>query len=100
MDAYARSNSPEQAEDVFFRLLGEAPSSGGTGVSPITCDTMLNAWAQQGTTDSAERAQLILYRLEEWQREDIRPSKISYSTGTSFFVDMQSDIECLVAVYK
>jgi pentatricopeptide repeat protein len=86
MDAYARSQSPEKAEDVLFRLLEEGPAN---SVSEVTCDTMLNAWAQQGTAESAERAQLILYRLEEWQREDIRPSKISYTTGTSqclFFV--------------
>jgi pentatricopeptide repeat protein len=82
MDAYARSQSPEKAEDVLFRLLEEGPAN-GVSVSEVTCDTMLNAWAQQGTAESAERAQLILYRLEEWQREDLRPSKISYTTGTS-----------------
>jgi len=81
MDAYARSQSPERAEEILFRLLEEAPSTGG-GVSVVTCDTMLNAWAQQGTIDSAERAEMILFRLEEWQREDIRPTKISYATGT------------------
>ena len=81
MDAYARSHSPERAEEILFRLLEEAPSTGG-GVSVVTCDTMLNAWAQQGTIDSAERAEMILFRLEEWQREDIRPTKISYATGT------------------
>lgn len=79
MDAYARSHSPEKAEDILFRLLEEAPSTNG-GVSVVTCDTMLNAWAQQGTIDSAERAEMILFRLEEWQREDIRPTKISYAT--------------------
>eukprot|EP00980_Cylindrotheca_fusiformis_P008291 scaffold1736_cov127-Cylindrotheca_fusiformis.AAC.105 len=77
MDAYARSRSPKKAEDVLFRLLEEGPAD---NVSEVTCDTMLNAWAQQGTAESAERAQLILYRLEEWQREDIRPSKVSYAT--------------------
>lgn len=80
MDAYARSQSPEMAEDVLFRLLEAGPPH---SVSEVTCDTMLNAWAQQGTEESAERAQLILYRLEEWQRDDIRPSKFSYTTGKS-----------------
>jgi pentatricopeptide repeat protein len=79
MDAHARSQNPEQAEDVLFRLLDEAIS---IELSSVTCDTILNAWAQQGTYESAQRAQLILYRLEEWQRDDIRPTKISYSTGT------------------
>lgn len=77
MDAYARSRSPEKAEDVLFRLLEEGPVE---GISEVTCDTMLNAWALQGTSESAERAQLILYRLEEWQRDDIRPTRISYTT--------------------
>lgn len=79
MDAHARSQNPEQAEDVLFRLLDEAIS---IELSSVTCDTILNAWAQQGTYESAQRAQLILYRLEEWQRDEIRPTKISYATGT------------------
>jgi hypothetical protein len=60
-------------------------SSGNNAIeiSSITCDTILNAWAQQGTHEHAERAQLILLRLEELQRENIRPTKMSYSTVMS-----------------
>lgn len=83
MDAYARSQNPDRAEQVLFRLLegtGNGNVNGQAGVSSVTCDTILNAWAQQGTHESAERAETILYRLEEWQRNDIRPTKISYAT--------------------
>lgn len=79
MDAHARSQTPEKAEDVFFRLLDEAPTVHDLGC--VTCDTILNAWAQRGTEESAKRAQMILHRLEEWQRDDIRPTRISYATG-------------------
>lgn len=79
MDAYARSKNPERAEKVLFRLLEDA-NNGNEELSSVTCDTILNAWAQQGTPESAERAQTILLRLEKWQRNDIRPTKISYAT--------------------
>lgn len=83
MDAHAKSHNPDRAEEVLFRLLDNTVNSGvrgSIGVSSITCDTILNAWAQQGTYESAERAQMILFRLEEWQRNYIRPTKISYAT--------------------
>jgi hypothetical protein len=83
MDAHAKSRDPDRAQEVLFRLLDSTANGnvpGEVGVSSITCDTILNAWAQQGTYGSAERAQMILFRLEEWQRNDIRPTKISYAT--------------------
>jgi pentatricopeptide repeat protein len=83
MDAHAKSCDPDRAEEVLFRLLDSTvigKVQGQTGVSSITCDTILNAWAQQGTYESAERAQMILFRLEEWGRNDIRPTEVSYST--------------------
>ena len=81
MDAHARNKSPEKAVEVLFRLLDETPSD-SVELSSVTCDTILNAWAQQGTRESAEQAQMILFRLEEWKRDGIRPTKISYATGT------------------
>ncbi len=83
MDAHARSQNPDRAEEVLFQLLDTTRKSevpGNVGLSSITCDTILNAWAQQGTYESAQRAQTILLRLEEWQRNDIRPTKVSYAT--------------------
>lgn len=81
MDAHARSKDPQRAQEVLFRLLDSSSGGdGGVGLTSITSDTILNAWAQQGTYDSAERAQTILFRLEEWQRDEIRPTKISYAT--------------------
>jgi len=80
IDAHARSQNPNGAEDVLFRLLDDSGGGKDVGLSSITCDSILNAWAQHGTHESAERAQLILMRLEQWQRDDIRPTKISYAT--------------------
>jgi ADP-ribosylglycohydrolase len=66
----------DPTEDVLFRLLDEAPTTDHMELTLVTCDTILNAWAQQGTREGAERAQMILFRLEEWQRNDIRPTKL------------------------
>ena len=81
MDAHAKSKSPERAEQVLFELIDESKNSKNMQISSITCDTVLNAWAQQGSYEAAERAQTILQRLEHWQQKDIRPTKISYATG-------------------
>ena len=81
MDAHARSKSPQQAEQVLFNLIDEAAQSNDIEFSSVTLDTVLNAWAQHGTREGAERAQMILTRLEHWQQKEIRPTKISYATG-------------------
>lgn len=83
MDAHARSQNPDRAEELLFQLLDTSrqnESERDVNLSSITCDTILNAWAQQGTYESAQRAQTILLRLEEWQQNDIRPTKVSYAT--------------------
>ena len=64
----------------MFRLIDEAQSS-NIEISSVTCDAILNAWAQQGTRESAERAQTILYRLVELQHGEMRPTEYSYATG-------------------
>jgi hypothetical protein len=53
-------------------------------LSSVTCDTILNAWAQQGTRESAERAQMTLHRLGEMQHADMKPTEYSYATGTLY----------------
>jgi pentatricopeptide repeat protein len=83
MDAHAKSKSPQKAEKVLYQLLDQIADSNDVGVSAVTCDTILNAWAQHGTKEGAERAQSILQKLEMWQQNDIRPTKFSYTTGTS-----------------
>lgn len=86
MDAYAKNHAPERAEKLMYEWL-ETMEDGSGGLaeqraSEVTCDTLLNAWAKQGTLEGAERAQLILYRLEEFQNENLHPTTISYTTGT------------------
>ena len=83
MDAHAKSKSPEKAEQVLYQLLDQTADSNDVEVSAVTCDTILNAWAQHGTKEGAERAQSILQKLEMWQQKNIRPTKFSYATGTS-----------------
>jgi pentatricopeptide repeat protein len=83
MDVYAKSNSPEKAEHVLYQLLDQTADSNDAWVSAVMCNTLLNAWAQHGTKEGAERAQSILQKLEMWQQNDIRPTKFSYTTGTS-----------------
>ena len=71
MDAHAKSKSPEKAEQVLYQMLDQTADSNDVGVSAVTCDTILNAWAQHGTKEGAERAQSILQKLEMWQVKDI-----------------------------
>jgi len=77
MDAYARSG--EGAERRMFGLMEEALKRGGD--SGFTIDTMLNAWAMQGTVESAERAEMTLLRLEDWNARNFQPTNLSYTTG-------------------
>ena len=90
LDAQARSatvstwkSGAKAAETFLFELLEKHEASDEDNDMPwsnegsnklqdsliVTCDTMLNAWAREGTMESAERAQLILLRLEEYQRQ-------------------------------
>jgi len=89
MDAHAHSASvsssssggAKAAESFLFRLLEKHEANnnnipwsqdGNNALRDsliVTCDTMLNAWAREGTMDSAERALVILLRLEEYQRQ-------------------------------
>ena len=135
MDAHAHSasvsssNSGAKAAETFlFELLdnheakteeNDMPWShdGGNALWDsliVTCDTMLNAWAREGTIESAERAQLIVLRLEEYQRQREKRQKgrsknarkksslekgmsmtrkrpISYATGTCMFSKNRND---------
>lgn len=93
IDAHARGkskNAAKEAERVLFELIEEQQKLGGMAatsdpnsdlsVSSVTCDAVLNAWARQSTPEAAERAQLILERMEEFQNKQIRPTVHSYST--------------------
>jgi hypothetical protein len=115
MDAHAKSKSPQKEEQVLYQLLDQAAAAATAtnccsnkdddhhhlGVSgAVTCDTILNAWAQQGTKEGAQRAQTILQKLEMWQQKDIRPTKFSYATGTSLFIYLYIYYcICLVCVF-
>lgn len=65
----ANQDSPPDAERLLFELLERQQTVDSSLVitSSITTDAVLQAWAQQGTWEAAERARLILERLEQWQ---------------------------------
>ena len=70
MDAYANQarlgdpKAPAEAERVLFDLLERSEYSSNLQATPVTSDTVINAWAQQGTLEGAKKAQEILERLE------------------------------------
>ncbi len=65
----ANQDSPPDAERLLFELLERQQTVDSSLVitSSITTDAVLQAWAQQGTWEAAERARLILERLEQWK---------------------------------
>jgi hypothetical protein len=65
----ANQDSPPDAERLLFELLERQQAFDTSLVitSSITTDAVLQAWAMQGTWEAAERARLILERLEQWQ---------------------------------
>ena len=69
------ANAAQEAERVLLDLLEQ-----GLQVSSVTCDAVLNAWALQSSLEAAERAQLILERLEALKNDKIQPTVHSYST--------------------
>lgn len=86
IDAYSRTKKgAHEAERVLFAGLEKQGVEGNLHVSSVTCDAVLNAWAQQGTLDAAERAYLILQRMEYLQSKDIKPSTHSYATVMNGF---------------
>jgi len=85
MDAYARKKDPTAAaaaERVLFDLITLSETvRPDLQVTSVTCDTALNAYAQQGTWQGAERAEQILYRLQQLGGDkNIRPTAHSYAT--------------------
>ena len=89
MDALAKSRKPERAEALLYRML-EDPKYLKFSNLNIAFDIVINAWAQLGTLSGAKRANEILQRLEQLQRDDLRPTSHSYSTGIMnfFFLPM------------
>jgi len=104
MDAHAHSatissskSGAQAAEAFLFELLEKSEAADDGDDVPwsqdgsnklrdsliVTCDTMLNAWAREGTMESAERAQLILLRLEEYQRQREKQRKKGQSKKSS-----------------
>jgi Pentatricopeptide repeat domain len=95
MDAYAessgrRNRAAQDAERILFDVLVNRPS---LKVSTITCDTVLKSWANQGDVEGAERAQLILERLEEMNNGDVKPSVHSYGTVVHAWASCRGGVE-------
>jgi Pentatricopeptide repeat domain len=95
MNAYAessrrRNSSAQDAERVLFDVLVHRPN---LKVSTITCDTVLKSWANRGDVEGAERAQLILERLEEMDIGDVKPSVHSYGTVVHAWASCRGGVE-------
>lgn len=84
MDAYANEarfdqKAPEHAERILFDLIKQSESDSSMRVTSVTADVVINAWAQQGSWESASRAQQILDRMETMP-SSLRPTVHSYAT--------------------
>jgi hypothetical protein len=83
LDAHARSagkgGGAQAAEDFLLRLLKAGTSE--ESFNTLTFDTILNAWALEGTFGSAEHAEMILHSLEDKHQRDFKPTATSYTTG-------------------
>jgi hypothetical protein len=83
MTAY--THHPQDAERLLFELLERQQQSTDSSLkitSSVTTDAVLHAWAQQGTWEAAERARLILERLEQWQDSSSRENAIEANSQT------------------
>ncbi|GKY98342.1 hypothetical protein MPSEU_000791800 [Mayamaea pseudoterrestris] len=91
MDAYAHdakfdSDAPLQAERLLFELLHAIDDlsslySPDIELTSVVADTVMNAWAQQGTWEGALRALELLKRLDLiGKNSSSRPSIHSYAT--------------------
>ena len=98
MDAYANQarlgdpKAPAEADRVLFDLLERSEYTSNLQATAVTSDTVINAWAQQGTWEGAEKAQDILERLEamsmtfsgsrssKQSSTTLRPTAHSYAT--------------------
>ena len=64
----AHTHANTSNEDTPSSSLSSSSSSPSQETIILTCDTMLTALAKEGTVESAQRAQLILSQLEDYQR--------------------------------
>ncbi|KAL3918191.1 MAG: hypothetical protein SGILL_004355 [Bacillariaceae sp.] len=98
LDAYARSpgngGGAQAAEDFLIRLLNSGEGEGT--LNTLTFDTILNAWALEGTLESAEHAEMILHSLEDKQQGDFRPTATSYTTVMNAYAKVGNTraVEC------
>jgi len=92
IDAYARSrqDGPQNAERILFSLLEEQLYNDKLRVTAVTCDAVLNAWAQVGTIEAAQRALSILQRLDHMANDNLRPTANSYATVMNAFAKCQA----------
>ena len=113
MDAHAHSASmssskggAKAAENFLFELLDNHGANHEDSDMPwsqegenslrnsliVTCDTMLNALAREGTRESAERAQVIVLRLEDYQRQKEKQNKKNRSKNSRTKSTLESDM--------
>ncbi|KAL3905771.1 MAG: hypothetical protein SGILL_009543, partial [Bacillariaceae sp.] len=92
LDAHARSagkgGGARAAEDFLRRLLENGADEGS--LNTLTFDTILNAWALEGTFESAEHAEMILYGMEDKPHGDFKPTATSYTTVINAYAKVGS----------
>lgn len=101
----ANQDSPPDSERLLFELLERQQTVDASLVitSSITTDAVLQAWAKQGTREAAERAQLILQRLEQWQASSsenaIEANSHTYSIVMNAYSKLGAveDVEAILA---
>jgi len=84
LEAYARqktASAAARAQQLLERLFVLAEQSGGHARPDTTSlNTCLDAWAESGARDAAERAEAILLKAVEDEWPGVRPDAYSYTT--------------------
>jgi pentatricopeptide repeat protein len=85
INAYARVGNPDRAETIFNEMLQQYVASGRNRIKPNTrafC-AVLNALSRSGSLIAAERAELVLIRMQELYDSnecDSKPNTMAYNS--------------------
>jgi len=82
LNAFAVSNDPTRAEALFERMHRMFEATGNEDIQPSveTYNAMIKVWAHSGRDDAPERAQALLFSMNESSKPVIMPNVISFNT--------------------